>query len=308
MFTLNIGPFEITSDVSLPDEDITIDTTICNDDTIEDIIDNFESSCRIEKDDYRDTYHHVLKELYESTGVPDLDDLYSRLFPNKHINRDIFIGIQKGKTPKRGYTQWLNVGMNYNEINHSYLQQVINEYYDRYGNNTIIGYILYLMFERIHPFEDGNGSCRGDVVGRVGRLLFIENISSVLFPFSKMIKCLKPDKIISECFKEVSFTLRTDHTADNKYKHDIPSSEYYKLHVTNKLLCNIKRILLLVQEFKILNNVFGNNNNAKISHMLRKNELDPVIIHDILGQDLYRVFETINFSIDKHNEVMGATV
>jgi fido (protein-threonine AMPylation protein) len=62
-------------------------------------------------------------------------------------------------------------------------------------------FACYLLYERIHPHEDGNG--------RMGRLLFLENIYNLADSFVPLSTALRYNKqvkqLMNEIFKHISF-------------------------------------------------------------------------------------------------------
>jgi Fic family protein len=118
------------------------------------------------------------------------------------------------------------MGIEYSKIDISRLQRWVDLYhsysFNSPGEKLIVGYILYLLYERIHPHEDGNG--------RMGRYLFIENKLSY-FQFDYESK--------DNLYSETSFRgYLGDFHMSIQYKNE---ADYYKLTIGNKLMSKIMR-------------------------------------------------------------------
>ena len=103
---------------------------------------------------------------------------------------DVFINLNTIGGCAYSLIQTANhIGMNPYDLDIKYIQGMINEFYENLNKNEIIlddiikGFELYIKFERIHPFLDGNG--------RLGRLIFLEHpFNYYMFPFSTILRVL----------------------------------------------------------------------------------------------------------------------
>lgn len=248
VYVLKIGPFVITSTVDLHRYDNSVTQY---DHNYDDIREHLQHSYELEKETLStDTANEIINVL----PYANIEMLYHVMFPERQFKRETFVGIPKGKSINGDTRRWANVGMNYTDINYELLQSAVDEYHEKYSNNWVIGFILYLMFERVHPLSDGNG--------RIGRALFVD--------YSSMSKCVKPDRIINECFESVSFPKTIKRNTSIDYIHDIPSDNYYLLFVNDHLLRNVEKLSLMVREYDSLTHSIPCKSKAEIAKIIRK--------------------------------------
>ncbi|KAA6391378.1 MAG: hypothetical protein EZS28_013097 [Streblomastix strix] len=94
---------------------------------------------------------------------PKIDELYRLLFPKRqHVFRQCNVYVS-GKNNSKIISAD-NIGIRHELIDPHYLQELVNK--ANQTDDPITKFKYYLIYQRIHPHEDGNG--------RIGRLLFLE--------------------------------------------------------------------------------------------------------------------------------------
>ncbi|KAA6397031.1 MAG: hypothetical protein EZS28_007449 [Streblomastix strix] len=138
-------------------------------------------------------------EYFKSNEVPQIDELYQALF-----KRDTFRHCSVYVSDKNNskIISAANVGIQHENIDSNELQQFMDFAYEYDKPNMfMVLFACYLLYERIHPHEDGNG--------RIGRLLFLENIyqlSDSFVPLSTALRYNKQIKqLMNEIIKHISF-------------------------------------------------------------------------------------------------------
>jgi hypothetical protein len=136
----------------------------------------------------------------------------------------------------------IHYGMKPSKIDYERLQKWVNLFYKtKFRNNVeriFVGFILYLLYERIHPHEDGNG--------RIGRYLFLENKqfreSQSLFPFAQVLSKLKyPNDIMKYLFIKVS-------NNDKDQNEDF----FYSLFITGDMFNKIVYLIYITMLFRMI--------------------------------------------------------
>ncbi len=270
-------------------------------------------STELERDIIRTEVIHDVSEYLEHERYPNIEVLYNKLLPNRNCFRshtdkyEGFVGV--GKSRKRRYEDFHNVGMKASEIEPDVLQKFVNEYYnyefETEFDEVITGFVCYLLYERVHPHHDGNG--------RMGRLLFIENTyCKEYYPLSKMLTLLKVD--MNDIFKHSNFPGRVYHDDISNF-HFRDRDEYYNIVVNDELLTKIVKCICLCQEMKYLydsfDETFDNNHQCKhkkehiISKILRR-KIDDDILDSVFGDDneLREWFYSTRLYDNNHNKIV----
>ncbi|KAA6378073.1 MAG: hypothetical protein EZS28_026402 [Streblomastix strix] len=127
---------------------------------------NIEDSNYIEHDILSKDKIIAAVEYLKNIKVPQIDELYQKLFKREAFRHCSVYVTDKNNSK---IISAANVGIQHENIDPNELQQLVNIAYEYdLPNKIIVMFACYLLYERIHPHEDGNG--------RMGRLLFLENI------------------------------------------------------------------------------------------------------------------------------------
>ena len=225
-------------------------------------IDNFEQmfkeSCKVEHEIAKKVLVQRVKQYMKENRVPQIIELYEILFPSVNPIRNEFVGVYKGKKGVNG-EEYYNVGMKPSQLDLIELQKLVKWFYELNNDKEflpieVIGYICYLLYERIHPHLDGNG--------RMGRLLFIENYF-VHYPLSELIHKMKPN-IVDGIFRFVNFPAIIYNGNIVQYK---TPDEYHEICINDELLRKIVKLVGLCKEYDWLSRTMKPN---MICKLLRK--------------------------------------
>ncbi|KAA6369131.1 MAG: hypothetical protein EZS28_035344 [Streblomastix strix] len=138
-------------------------------------------------------------DYLKNNRVPQIEGLYEALFKRETF-RHCSVYVSDKNNSK--IISAANVGIQHENIDPNELQQLVNFAYEYDGQNKImVMFACYLLYERIHPHEDGNG--------RMGRLLFLENVYQLTKSFIPLSTALRHNKqskqLMNEIFKHISF-------------------------------------------------------------------------------------------------------
>ncbi|KAA6383113.1 MAG: hypothetical protein EZS28_021362 [Streblomastix strix] len=138
-------------------------------------------------------------KLKEYTEVPQIDELYQALF-KKETFRHCSVYVSDKNNSK--IISAANVGIQHENIDPNELQQLVDFAYEYdQSNKVMVLFACYLLYELIHPHDDGNG--------RMGRLLFLENIYNLTESYIPLSTALRYNKqvkqLMNEVFKHISF-------------------------------------------------------------------------------------------------------
>ncbi|KAA6384696.1 MAG: hypothetical protein EZS28_019775 [Streblomastix strix] len=194
--TIKINEFTITfNDDGYDKIDKAIDTTDADRLMYKNIMD---SNC-IEQDILpKDNINDVIEYL-KNNEVPQIEGLYEALFKRetfRHCN--VYVSDKNNSK----IISAANIGIQHENIDPEQLQELVDFAYEYDQSNKImVLFACYLLYERIHPHEDGNG--------RMGRLLFLENIYQLTDSFIPLSSALRYNKqvkqLMNEIFKSISF-------------------------------------------------------------------------------------------------------
>ncbi|KAA6370571.1 MAG: hypothetical protein EZS28_033902 [Streblomastix strix] len=138
-------------------------------------------------------------EYLKSNEVPQIDELYQALFKRETF-RHCSVYVSDKNNSK--IISAANVGIQHENLDPNELQQLVDFAHEyNQSNKVMVLFACYLLYERIHPHEDGNG--------RMGRLLFLENICQITDSFVPLSTALRYNKQVkqlkNEIFKSISF-------------------------------------------------------------------------------------------------------
>ncbi|KAA6379361.1 MAG: hypothetical protein EZS28_025114 [Streblomastix strix] len=138
-------------------------------------------------------------EYLKSNEVPQIEGLYEALFKREAF-RHCSVYVSDKNNSK--IISAANVGIQHENIDPNELQQLVDFVYEYDQSNKImVMFACYLLYERIHPHEDGNG--------RMGQLLFLESIYQLTGSYDPLSTALRYNKqvkqLMNEIFKSISF-------------------------------------------------------------------------------------------------------
>lgn len=202
----------------------------CQQVELDDLIDALQSSHYYETNtNMPETYNKLLQT------DNDIESLYKIFEPNLPCirNQKVYINDKFGTVYE---------GAKQSYIKKHILQNWVDEFHSYNFNNSVdkmlCGFILYLMYVRIHPHFDGNG--------RMGRYLFLENkllkdkdnfcpLSIVLSKFIDIV-----DVHMEEIYKLLDESVNSNSTEE----------DYYKLNINTKILKKIYYIIYISVTFR----------------------------------------------------------
>ena len=198
--------------------------------TDDDIVEELKASYEYE------TNKQMEKQMYDALLNTDniIVKLYNIIEPKLPVKRNKAVHVNDGYGTV--YT-----GAKQSYVNIDILQNWVNEFHSyEFENNLdklLAGFILYLLYVRIHPHLDGNG--------RISRYLFLENklMKKNLLPLSKILNddLELPSYHMNEVFNWL------DATVDAK---TAKQEDYYKLFVPNDVLYKIYYIMYIAICYK----------------------------------------------------------
>ncbi|CAL6094545.1 Conserved_hypothetical protein [Hexamita inflata] len=207
--------------------------------------------------------------------IPNVDSLHNLIEPTCEFIRksDVFIGL------RQSYINFScqHCGLNPEHLQELQIQNLVNWFYKNQINLCpIISFICYLLYCRIHPSLDGNG--------RMGRLLFLENLNlERYYPISFIIDILR-DGSLQQLYNQSNFKL----IKQNEHNIQYPlANEYYIIKLDKNYVKLIIKILLqsklytylssqIKQESKIFIRKFMRNPNCQKS-VHQQNILDQLL-------------------------------
>ncbi|KAA6391974.1 MAG: hypothetical protein EZS28_012500 [Streblomastix strix] len=138
-------------------------------------------------------------EYLKNNEVPQIDELYQALFKRETF-RHCSVYVSDKNNSK--IISAANVGIQHENINPNELQELVDFAYEYdQPSKIMVLFACYLLYERIHPHEDGNG--------RMGRLLFLENMYQLTDSFVPLSTALRYNnqmkQLMNEIFKSISF-------------------------------------------------------------------------------------------------------
>lgn len=187
--------------------------------------------------------------------------LHKIIEPKELVKRNKNIGV---------VNEWgepIHIGMKPSKINIEILQNWVDNFHNfnfqKPIEKAIAGFILYLLYERIHPHSDGNG--------RMGRYLFLENKlllgTESYFPLSGILYNLP----ILQSSMDSIFQKYIDLESDNYNE-----SFYYSLYITIPFLKHIIYILFISISYKYF--IFNNPEKIELnkSYFQKYNDFENI--------------------------------
>lgn len=193
-----------------------------------------------------------LQVLFGSNTSFDIKEVYKIIKPDMNPIRNKFVGVGSLVCKENGKCDYDNVGCAPKDVPKALdrLQELINEYVKIPNTDIlkpIIGFVSYLLYERVHPHEDGNG--------RMGRYLFFENVSleESMFPLSGLLnESQESSTMFNEIFHFTNFPRKN--VANDDAFNDYPSlEEYFDISFINSHIINrIIRVLYITKVYKYM--------------------------------------------------------
>lgn len=172
---------------------------------------------------------NIIKNLlsYDGIGIQKIHQIMTEC--KKPFKRNKYVYVLNA------FGDILHVGLQSSKIDYDLLQQWVNTYYEHKFSSpiekTFCGFLLYVMYIRIHPHEDGNG--------RTARYLFLENKllegTENYFPLSSILASSSfeyVNDVISKIYKLIDIT-----------EKGVSEEVYYTLVLSDAY---VKRILYII--------------------------------------------------------------
>lgn len=237
----------------------------------------------------------ALQQLFTSNH--DISTIYNIMFPSVKPIRDTFCGVGSSIYNSSGMMDYDNIGCSPDDTIEAVdrLQHLVDQYYSLSNDNIIkpiVGFVMYLIYERIHPHEDGNG--------RMGRYLFFENsaLDESLFPFSTLLNDTNGNSVMfNEVFHFTNFPKKN--VNPNTFDDYPPLYKYFDIsfideHIINRMVY----VLYVAKIYKHLRLSFKHIPSYVVKELAVSNK--AIKKYKRFNSDIITFMSTYGFDVEQH--------
>lgn len=162
----------------------------------------------------------------------DINEIYHVIEPKRPVKRNTKVYVHNS------FGEVIYTAPRASYVSIHKLQTIVDAFHNHtfeYSfDKAVMGYILYLLYVRIHPHSDGNG--------RISRYMFIENIrmGDAFIPLSSLLMSEIPfvDELVKYIFKWLDNTVIPESLEHEYYSMNVPLPIYIKIwHVVYLSMC-----------------------------------------------------------------------